>query len=394
MLTRESLPPSMVLPTVSGEQVTDRSALAIADVFACVRALSDGAVLCPLECYRDTDAGRVPLTGGRGPALLREPQPGLTQSAFAARLVEHCALFGECFVGKIRDGDGQLVQLEPLSPDRVVVQILDGAPTYTYYSILGGVFEGLGVEDVIHVAGMRDPTGVRGASPISLCREALGLASNLSVSASATWANGAVPSGILTVPPGPAAEEQLGVLSDAWAARHQGARARGRIAVVSGDVKFSALTMPLSDAEFIATRKLSTAEISRILRVPVSVIGGSSGDSLTYRTTESEAQAFVTFGLGPWLKLIEDAISLDRELLPGESAGCRFNMDALLRADTATRAAVAVQLVAAGVMSREEARALNGLSGPPPPMPTDSQQLQAFAQGLARSGVLSGETAG
>ena len=394
MLTRESLPPSMVIPTAAGEHVTDRTALAIADVFACVRALSDGAVLCPLECYRDGEQGRVPITGGRGPALLRQPQPGLTQSAFVARLVQHCALFGESFVGKIRDVDGALVQLEPLSPDRVVVQIIDGAPRYTYYSILGGVFEGLTTADVIHVRGMTAPDGVRGASPVSLCREALGLAANLSVSASATWANGAVPSGILTVPPGPQAEEQLGVLSDAWAARHQGAQARGRIAVVSGDVKFAALTMPLSDAEFIATRKLSTAEISRVFRVPVSVIGGSSGDSLTYKTTESEAQAFATFGLQPWLKLIEDAISLDNELLPGESAGARFNMDALLRADTATRAAVAVQLVAAGVMSREEARTLNGLNGPPPPMPPASPELQKFAQGLARSGVLNGEAGG
>src|SRR5947208_327052 len=100
----------MLVSTVAPEQVNGRTAMQLADVFACVRALTDGAVLCPLVCYRDTEMGRERLTGGRGVGLLRRPQPGMTQAALVARLVQHLALWGECFIGKVRDGDGQIVQ--------------------------------------------------------------------------------------------------------------------------------------------------------------------------------------------------------------------------------------------------------------------------------------------
>ena len=213
MLTPESLPPSMVIPTAAGEHVTDRTALAIADVFACVSALSDGAVLCPLSA---TATASRPGADHRRPRARRccaSRSRASRNRRSSARLVRALrARLASASSARSATPTAQIVQLEPLSPDRVVVQIIDGAPTYTYYSILGGVFEGLTIADVIHVRGMTAPDGVRGASPISLCREALGLAGNLTVSASATWANGAVPSGILTVPPGPAAEEQLGVL--------------------------------------------------------------------------------------------------------------------------------------------------------------------------------------
>src|SRR5947209_6028092 len=88
-LTPDSLPPSMIISTGAGETaVSGRTALQLADVFACVRALVMAAVLCPLRAYRDTETGRLPLAGGRGPALLREPQPGMTQAALIAKLVQ------------------------------------------------------------------------------------------------------------------------------------------------------------------------------------------------------------------------------------------------------------------------------------------------------------------
>jgi phage portal protein BeeE len=40
--------------------VTTQNVLAIADAFACVRALADSISTLPLKVYRRTDAGRVP----------------------------------------------------------------------------------------------------------------------------------------------------------------------------------------------------------------------------------------------------------------------------------------------------------------------------------------------
>ena len=228
----------MVISSESAEQVSGRTALQLGDVFACVRAVVNAVISCPLRCYRDTEAGRVPMTGGLGPALLARPQPGQTQAQLIARCVQHFMLWGEILVGKIRDGDGRVTQLEALDPSRVVKRIDQGQPLFDYYAPLGPVFSDLGVGDVCHIFAMVDPaTGIRGASPISLCREATGLAASLTTAASALWANGAVPAGILSVPAGTGAEEQIGVLADTWARRHQGPGSRGRVAVVAGDLQ-------------------------------------------------------------------------------------------------------------------------------------------------------------
>jgi len=59
-----------LLPT-SGV-VAPANALAVADVYACVRVLSDAAASCPLIVYRRTEAGRVRVSN-RTADLLRHP---------------------------------------------------------------------------------------------------------------------------------------------------------------------------------------------------------------------------------------------------------------------------------------------------------------------------------
>jgi HK97 family phage portal protein len=156
--------------------------------------------------------------------------------------------------------------------------------------------------------------------------------------------------------------EQLQTLKDIFSARHGGPEQAGQIAVMSGDVEWSQLSIDLADAQWVEQRNLSTAEIARIFRVPAWMIGAASGDSLTYSNTESQASSFVTFSLRPWLVAIEQAISADRDLCPG-GLYVEFLLDALLRADSKTRAEVYTAALdpITGWMSREEVRELENL---------------------------------
>jgi phage portal protein BeeE len=58
--------PALVVATAAAGNVSGRTAMQFADVFAGVRALSTAALRCPLR-YRDKEADREPLTSGRGP---------------------------------------------------------------------------------------------------------------------------------------------------------------------------------------------------------------------------------------------------------------------------------------------------------------------------------------
>ena len=161
MLTRDSVAPIMVPPTLAGEGVSTRRATGIAAVFAAVRVLVDAAILCPPVIYRrQADGARQRVESGKLYDLLQRPAPAVTGPALIAQLVQHLSLFGECFVGKVRT-DGVITGLEALPPDRVTVEVKAGQPRYTYYAPLGQIFEGLTTADVAHVRGMSHD-GVRG----------------------------------------------------------------------------------------------------------------------------------------------------------------------------------------------------------------------------------------
>jgi len=100
--------------------------------------------------------------------------------------------------------------------------------------------------------------------------------------------------------------------------------------------------------------------------VPPWMVGADAGSSMTYSNVESQALAFVTYSLRPWLVAIEQALSADEDLFPG-TLYCEFVLDALLRADSSTRAAVYTAALdpVTGWMDRDEVRGLENLEPRP-----------------------------
>jgi HK97 family phage portal protein len=340
-----------------GERLSVSRALGLADVFACARVLVESAASLPLHPYRRIDRGRE-RAGGRVAALLERPGPGQTTSAFIAHAMTSLVLHGAATIGKFRE-DGEITQLGVIDPTQVRPKVVRGELVIEIHRP-EGLIE-VGTDDVVYVRGMLSRDGLTGLSPIAAVRESLGLADALAVQSRSFAQRAARPSGILKLD-ARGSHEQLQTLKDIFSARHGGPEQAGQIAVMSGDVEWSQLSIDLADAQWVEQRNLSTAEIARIFRVPAWMIGAASGDSLTYSNTESQASSFVTFSLRPWLVAIEQAISADRDLCPG-GLYVEFLLDALLRADSKTRAEVYTAALdpITGWMSREEVRELENL---------------------------------
>jgi len=260
-----------------------------------------------------------------------------------------------------------------LHPDRVTPELRRGEPVYTVNDGHGRQSEH-GVGDIVHIRAL-STDGLVGLSPVRQCRVALGLSQSLAEHAAMFFENGARPTGILKAPAGQ--DEALKRISEVWSARHAGTRNAHRIAVISGEVEFTAITGPLDDLQFVEQRHLSTAEIARVFRVPPWMVGASSGDSMTYSNTESQALSFVTHSLRPWLVLIEQAISEDADLAPG-ALYVEFLLDALLRADSKTRSEVYARGLdpLTGWLTRQEVRRLENLDPEPSPtVPAPSEMI-------------------
>lgn len=348
-----------ILPT--DPRTTPSSALANSDVYSCTRVLADAAASCPLIVYRRQGEGRTRASGATAD-LLRAPAEGVTQAGFVSTLMAHLLLWGNAYAGKYRDGGGQVEQLLPLAPDRMQVERRRGRLVYTYTDELGHMQE-LGLDDLIHVKAL-STDGLVGLSPIRQMRLALELNNATRDASTALFKNNARPSGILSFA-GHANKDQIDSVKDQWTARHSGDRAGG-IAVVTGDLTFTAVGMPAADAQFIEARKLSATEIARAFRIPPWMIGAEGGDSMTYSNTESQALAFVVYSLQPWLRQIEQALSADRDLF-SSNLYAEFLIDGLLRADSKTRAevyAIALDPVK-GWMRRDEVRRRENLEPEP-----------------------------
>ncbi len=279
----------------------------------------------------------------------------------------HLQLYGNAFIGKFRDAEGRVEQLALLHPDRVTVELRDGRLVYTVNDGFGRQSEH-GVEDIVHVRGL-STDGLVGVSPVRACRVAMDLSASLAAHANRFFQNGARPTGILRVPRFPTAEAEDAFGAE-FSSNELGLRNAHKIAVVTGDdpLDFTQFTGALDDLQFVEQRHLSTAEIARIFRVPPWMLGAGSGDSMTYSNTESQALAFVTHSLRPWLVLIEQAISEDADLCPG-ALYCEFLLDALLRADSKTRSEVYTAALdpITGWMTRDEIRRAENLPPEEPP---------------------------
>ncbi len=258
-LTAENVPGVMLTPTIAGPSVTPETALRIVDVLAAVRLLSETAATLPLKAYRRLDGGdREPFTG-RLSRLLDRPSPGncASQPDRPAR-----RLSGDARIGTARQvprRSGEIEQLALLPPDRVRVELLGGEPRYIITNDRGEQTTHTS-RDVLFVKGALSVDGVTGVSPIGQAREALGLAAALEQYASGLYGNSAAPLGVLSIPPNhPNADEFMTNLRDGFEARHRGAEKSGRVAVLSGEVKFEPLSLSPADAEFVASRHLTHA---------------------------------------------------------------------------------------------------------------------------------------
>jgi HK97 family phage portal protein len=191
----------------------------------------------------------------------------------------------------------------------------------------------------------------------------LALSTALHGHALATMQRGARLSGVLSTPKYVVVDlDDVDRIRDEISSTWVGDENAGRVAFVTGGLRFAQLSMPLSDAQFIEQRQMSAQEIARIFRLPPWMIGAPSGDSMTYANVEAQAQAFVTFSLRPWLVVIEQALSLDRDLMP-QTMYVEFPLDGLLRADSRTRAEIYTAALnpETGCMTRDEVRRLENL---------------------------------
>jgi HK97 family phage portal protein len=336
--------------------ITPARALQIGDVWSAVRVLSDAASSLPLHVYRRNGEGRERVTSGKLVDVLERPGPGSSQADLISTLMSHLLIFGNAYLGKYREG-GEVNQLALLDPERVRPELENGRLRWRYTPSTGAQ-RMLTEADVVHVKGLTTD-GLIGLSAVTQASRVLGLSDELVKHALAYFDSGEFqrPAGVLRVAP----ESSFASQDRTKEKLRADAKPHG-VLVIEGEAEYHPIADKPDDAQFVEQRRLAAQEIARVFRIPPHMLGAPTGDSLTYSTVEQESINFVRYSLTPWLRRIELAISNDGDLA-FQRQFVRFEVDALLRADSKTRAEVYSRALdpTTGWMDVNEVRALEDL---------------------------------
>jgi HK97 family phage portal protein len=320
--------------------VTERSAMGVSAVYACVALIGGAIASLPLPIYRRTDGGRERANHPVWWLLNEQPHPDMSAAAFWEYLLTANLLYGDAFAEIVRTSPNTnaVRWLRPLHPRCVQVDCLekDNGLVYTVTdpdgdeptrTILGA--------DMLHIPGVGF-NGKRSLSPVRhAARNAVGIALAADEWSAGFFQNGARPDFALTTD-GTLKPEQIDSLRDQWANRHAGAANRGKPVVMQGGLNVQPLTVPAEDAQLIETRRMQVEDIARIYGVPPHMIGHTTASTSWGSGIEQQAIGFVRFTLQRHLARIEQEIN--RKFWPRSlQYFAEFNVSGLERGDYKTR---------------------------------------------------------
>lgn len=347
--------------SAAGKVVGVDAALQLSAVWACVRLLAETVSTLPMGFFqRLSDGSRVPAVDHPLYTLLRvRPNSQMTAARFWLSVMASLLLRGNAYV-EIKRLGARIVSLEILLPQRMVVKQLTTGDLQYVYSDLDGTQRTLSAAQVMHIRGF-GTDGLIGLSPVACAREVLGQATAANEYAAKSFAQGMAASGVLAVT-GSLKPEQRDALKKSLAT-FQGSTNAGKVMVTEEGAKFEQISMSPADAQMLQVLSFDIEEICRWFRVHPTMVGHTDKASSWASSSEQMNQQFLTYTLRFWLENIEQEIS-GALLTPLERGKffAEFNVEGLLRADSAARAQFYASALQNGYYNRNDVRTKENLT--------------------------------
>jgi HK97 family phage portal protein len=296
----------------------------------------------------DAEAG-VALRLADQPAVLTDPDPTTTPWHYRWSATEdlilygnHFALYGDLDYRTLRPG-----WLVPLPADNVwlVVDPETGAYSFT----VGGTL--VGADELLHVSAGNRSGEVFGRGVLAQYAEWLGGAVATEGHASQYFAGGTMPPAVLQSP-SLLTQEQAAELKSKWRALTSH---REPVVLPSGYV-LTPIVSNAEQAQLVESRTFNAQEVAMILGIPSYKLG-LPGASMTYQNIESADIEFVRDSVDRWAHALSESFS--KWLMP-RATSVAWNYAGRMRADAQQTATVVTTLVAGGVLTVDEARAMIG----------------------------------
>ncbi len=315
------------------------SVLAYSTVWACITLIaSDFSKMCVELMQEDADGILDEVDSPSFSPVLYKPNHYQNHIQFKEQWALSKLIRGNTYILKERDGRGVVVAMYILDPSRVQPLVSpDGSVFYDlgqdYLSGIEGSSLRVPASEIIHDRWNCLFHPLVGLSPIFACGSAAMQAMQIENNATKLFANGSQPGGVLTAP-GPISNEVAARAQQWWEDNFAGMQNIGKVAVLGDGLKYEPMTMTAVDSEIIKQLNLSDERICRVFHVPGYMVG--VGQMPNYNNIESLNQQYYSQCLQVLIESAELCLDEGNGLV---DAGyeCEFDLDGLLRMDSATK---------------------------------------------------------
>lgn len=344
-----------------GVTLSVETVLTFSAVYACMSLIASDIAKMRLRLVsQDADGIWSEAESSSFSPVLRRPNRYQNRIKFIEWWVMSKLANGNTYVLKQRDQRRVVTALYILDPSRVTPLVTPDGDVYYQLSRddlsgLRGDLVTVPASEIIHDRMCPVYHPLIGVSPIYACGLAAQQGLKIQNNSYRLFANGSNPSGVLTAP-GTISKDTAARVKAKWETEFSGDNV-GKVAVLGDGLKYEPMTMSAVDAQLIDQLRWTAETVCSCFHVPPYMIG--VGPPPNYNNIEALNQQYYAQALQNPIESIE--LCLDEGLELPRPYGTEFDLDDLLRMDTATMIASEKEAVGAGIKAPNESRKRLGL---------------------------------
>lgn len=331
-------------------------------VFACMTLIAGDISKLPITVQREGDDDIwEKVKGGPLNEFIRRPNEYQTKNQFIENWILSKLLYGNTYVLKVRDAEGNVIGGKILDPTYVTVMVSDLGNVY--YQLATDTLAQVSTDNVTVPASevVHDRFNclyhpLVGLSPIYAAALAANQGLAMQNNTLKLFSNGGQSPGILTAP-GQIAQADADRIKEHWEANYGGTNNAGKVAVLGSGLTFKSSSITSVDAQLIEQLRWTAEVVCGTFHVPPYMVGIGSVPNA------SNVQALILQYYAQCLQVLIEAMEtcLDQMFDQEEGEGFEVDIEALLRMDGTAMAEYLKTLREAAIITINEGRKRLGL---------------------------------
>lgn len=346
---------------VDGINVVGKNALKEATVFACIRILSEAVAKLPIKIYRDENGIRKATEHPLYTLLKTRPNPYMSSFIFFNCLETQRNIHGNSYASIEFDKKGQIKALWPLDSEKVEIWVDDKGlfkstnKLWYILSLPNGKQVRLKPSEILHFKGF-SVDGITGITPLTYLKTLIenGRASQEYINK--FFQSGMQVKGIVHYV-GDLNQEAERIFREKFEQMSSGLKNAHRVSLLPLGYQFQPISLSMADAQFLENTELTIRQIAAAFGIKMHQLNDL--DRSTHTNIIEQQRQFYIDTLMAILTMYEQELTyklfLDQEL--NEGYYCKFNVDAITRADIKSRYEAYRIGIQGGFLTANEVRA-------------------------------------